>query len=156
MFAFTQEDVIIMTITLFDNSSDTREVNKHLTQIGTASVAPTSFVDVIAPSFIINANNLFFSANYLYCDTLNRYYYIKNITLDNAKTMIIKCAVDVLYSFREQIKNCECVAIRSSNLYDLYLKDEKIPTENRVTTQIKKLKGGENFETANTFVFLTY
>ena len=116
-----------MTITFYNNESDTIVVSKKITQISSISNAKIiNETDIVNPSIIVSRkfyDSLILKANYLYIDKLERYYYINNISF--AESMIeIDCTVDVLMSYKNQIRNLTCTVTRNENLKNGYLNDD--------------------------------
>lgn len=106
-----------MIIDIYKNTSDNRYAVKDLTPIAqNISVLPYDQINRDTPNFIIANNPLAHNANYLYCDTFNRYYYIQNITLDIGGRMILHCKCDVLTSAISQLQNCNCTVVRSESI----------------------------------------
>lgn len=128
-----------MNVTLFYNKSDGRVLNKDITpitprdaqseEIPVQILEDTSLVD---PTFIFSAPTNVMDANYLFADDFGRYYYITDKVFSKNK-IYVKCHVDVLMSFKSQIKETKAVISRSqeSTKYDLYLNDAYLPLENR-------------------------
>lgn len=67
------------------------------------------------------------NSNYIKIPEWNRYYYIDNINVDNAKTMYVTASVDVLKTYREQIINCNATAVRNENVGTTYTPDTSFP-----------------------------
>ena len=116
-----------MTITFYNNESDAIVVSKKITQISSISNAKIiNETDIVNPSIIVSRkfyDSLILKANYLYIDKLERYYYINNISF--AESMIvIDCTVDVLMSYKNQIRNLTCTVTRNENLKNGYLNDD--------------------------------
>ena len=143
-----------MTITLYQNESDERVIDKTLTQ----GLQYTT-VSILEPSSVTNPRLILASGtdvlttyNYLYIDTFDRYYYIEDITMENGY-IILTCRVDVLKSFSAEIKVCRCVTNRQENKYNLYLNDEKFSALQYQTQQI--LRFNSPFKKASEFVLVT-
>ena len=116
-----------MTITFYNNESDAILVSKKITQISSINNAKIiNETDIVNPSIIVSRkfyDSLILKANYLYIDKLERYYYINNISF--AESMIvIDCTVDVLMSYKKQIRNITCTVTRNENLKNGYLNDD--------------------------------
>lgn len=116
-----------MTITFYNNESDSILVDKKITSISSLSNAKIiNETDIVNPSIIVSRNfydSIILKANYLYIDNLKRYYFINNISF--AESMIvIDCTVDVLMSFKNEIRNLNCTVSRNENLKNGYLNDE--------------------------------
>lgn len=116
-----------MTITFYNNESDAIVVSKKITSISSINNAKIiNETDIVNPSIIVSRNfydSIILKANYLYIDKLDRYYYINNISF--AESMIvIDCTVDVLMSYKKQIRNLTCTVTRNENLKNGYLNDD--------------------------------
>ena len=116
-----------MTITFYNNESDSILVSKKITSISSINNAKIiNETDIVNPSIIVSRNfydSIILKANYLYIDKLERYYYINNISF--AESMIvIDCTVDVLMSYKNEIRNITCTVTRNENLKNGYLNDD--------------------------------
>ena len=116
-----------MTITFYNNESDAILVDKKITSISSISNAKIiNETDIVNPSIIVSRNfydSIILKANYLYIDKLERYYYINNISF--AESMIvIDCTVDVLMTYKSEIRNITCTVTRNENLKNGYLNDD--------------------------------
>lgn len=118
-----------MTITLYQNESDERVIDKTLTN----ALAYTT-VQILEPSSVTNprlklasGTDVLTTYNYVYIDTFARYYYIEDMTMENGY-VILTCRVDVLKSFKDSILNCRCVVARNENQFNFYLNDERFNT----------------------------
>lgn len=136
-----------MTAILYNNVSDSRKINKNLTELSTINITLYLDTNVATPVFKIKhfTNN----ANYMYVPDLHRYYYINNYTLSN-QCVYLHCAVDVLETYKTEILNSECLISRSENDYNDNIVDTLAPiTENTVYT-VKNF--GENVKTTEHFI----
>lgn len=116
-----------MTITFYNNESDAIVVSKKITQISSINNAKIiNETDIVNPSIIVSRkfyDSNILKVNYLYIDKLERYYYINNISF--AESMIeIDCTVDVLMSYKSEIRNITCTVTRNENLKNGYLNDD--------------------------------
>ena len=128
-----------MHVTLYYNKSDGRVLNKTITpitprdaqtdQIPVQVLEDTSLVD---PTFIFSAPTNVMDANYLFADDFGRYYFITDKIFSKNK-IYVKCHVDVLMSFKSQIKGTKAILERTQEdaKFDLYLNDAYLPLENR-------------------------
>lgn len=98
-----------MVLTLYNCGDPTIKVNKTIgggTIISNATPNPNGPIDVINPSFIVDAGDVPSTANYLVAGApLNRRYFITDITYNTAKTAVISCHVDVLSTYADRINN---------------------------------------------------
>lgn len=124
-----------MQLTYFNNKTDRRYLNKNLEQISLADHAnPVNIkilddTDIVHPTFILKDHDIYMTANYCYVDTLRRYYFIDDITLSQGYAYI-KCTEDVLYTYRNELKNQKVIVSRQQKDYNLYQVDNKFKVLN--------------------------
>lgn len=136
-----------MTAILYNNVSDSREINKNLTELSTINI--TLYLDTNVATPVFKVKNFINNANYMYVPDLHRYYYINNQTLSN-QCVYLHCSVDVLMSYKTDILNSECLISRSEIDYNDNIVDTLAPiTENTVYT-VKNF--GENIKTTEHFI----
>lgn len=124
---------------LYFNKSDKRYMNKDLQAItyeGSDHIdvefkEDTSIVD---PTFILRTQSKVLEGNYIYVPNLNRYYYINNYTLSHER-IYIECHVDVLMSFKKEIKNENVIVKRNEKLFNMYLDDNQYKVQNRTAVR---------------------
>lgn len=112
-----------MTLTIYNNTSDKRVLNKSIAKIDDITadiIAPT---DILKPSFVLDKNNAV--GNYLYCDDLHRYYYIDSITQTTAHRSVINCIIDARMSWADGIKALTGTVDRQENMNNGYIVDER-------------------------------
>lgn len=128
-----------MNATFYYNKSDKRYLNKDIeakySNIPIQILTPSS---IINPTLKVSSGLIGQNVNYVYIPDLRRYYYIDNYIMENG-FVIIECKVDVLMSFKEEIKTENVIAKRSSNRYNLYLPDEKFKMYNYSKIQTFKM-----------------
>jgi len=111
-----------MFINLYRNTSPPNYVNKTITEVvsleGTIR-EPTSIID---PVFIIERDTPM-GFNYAHIPVFNRYYYVTGISSEANNLVAIAMHVDVLMTFKDEIKNMEAIIKRQENNYNLYLDD---------------------------------
>ena len=136
-----------MTAILYNNTSDSREINKNLTELTTINI--TLYLDTNVTNPVFKLKNFINNANYMFVPDLHRYYYINNYTLSN-QCVYLHCSVDVLTTYKTEILNTECLISRSENDYNDNIVDTLAPiTENTVYT-VKNF--GENVKTTEHFI----
>lgn len=111
-----------MQATLYFNKSDKRSIGKILQSIATVDIEMKEDTSIMDPTFILLDPNKYLAANYIYVPDLGRYYFINNITLSHQRAFI-ECHVDVLESYKGDIKDHEVILERQENEYNLYLDD---------------------------------
>ena len=115
-----------MTLTIYENKSDKIRLDKDITQIATYDGYLREGCSVTDP--IIKVEGIFNifqkgNANYMFLPDYRRYYYITDIIQLRANIVEIHAKVDVLMSFRNEIRACSGIISKSSNNYNLYLDD---------------------------------
>lgn len=133
-----------MDIKFYQNVSDKRVINKTLNieynLTGCELTEPCSATD---PEVIIDMTEGLYQYNYCYIPYFSRYYYITEMTAIDGARMSIKCHVDPLMSFKDQILNCDVNSRCNENNYDMYLPDDR-PIESRYIRYSKKF--GRSFD----------
>ena len=136
-----------MTAILYNNVSDSRKINKNLTELSTINI--TLYLDTNVETPVFKVKNFINNANYMYVPDLHRYYYINNYTLSN-QCVYLHCSVDVLETYKTEILNSECLISRSETDYNDNIVDTIAPiTENTVYT-VKNF--GENVKSTEHFI----
>lgn len=132
-----------MLLQLYQNATPPPHMGRSLNPIAAITV-PESVIekmDLLNP--VITLKNDQFSqyaaANYCRLGApFNRYYFLGTATAGEDGLTRIPCHVDVLYTYRNQILNAECVAERSSSAYSDYLQDNFIKVEQGYTYNVSK------------------
>ena len=125
-----------MNINLYRNRSDNRVINKDITLISTYNnVHLKDDTDLANPVFIFDPSFNLSGVNYLFAPTLNRYYYIENVTLSQQR-QLVSCRVDVLMTYKTYLLAKSCILGRSTSKFNTYQVDTDIPqdNENNITT----------------------
>lgn len=140
-----------MNITLYNCKDDKRTVNKNLgATLGSCTIIPTETISMLNPTFLILKSDFNFNANYLYCDTFQRYYFIDNVRVLSAQRVIIECSVDVLFSHKDEILQCSSVAVRNENTPINNITDNNLPIILAQNTRVVKFsKSPFNVSTVN-------
>ena len=116
-----------MTITLYKIPDDKRQVDKTLnstTNLGDLTAHFKEDTDILNPVLEIAYNAIYTSANYVYISDWNRWYFITGMET-GAQRLYLRCHVDVLYTYKDQIRALSCVIARQEdeNNANLYLND---------------------------------
>lgn len=117
-----------MQLTYYNNKSDRRYVDKNIEKItlsqhaNPVNIKLVDSTDIVHPVFKLKDHDIYMTANYCYVDDLRRYYYIDKITLENGYGLIY-CTVDVLMTYKKELRQQNCVVARSEQEYDLYQND---------------------------------
>lgn len=136
-----------MTVKLYNNNSDKKVVNKDLTLVETKDCILYDATNILNP--VLKFKNMP-SGNYVYIPYLDRYYYITDITLSN-QACFVTCAIDVLYTYKNNIYNTVQYIERCENLRDTMLIDDRINMS--VDSKIYTTSFGESIIT-NHFTYI--
>lgn len=119
-----------MTLTLFNTISEYKAVNKTLTELVSLTGTLREQSSIIDPVIMISDIDSYVgSMNYAYIPEFNRYYFITNIENVRENLWRVSFHVDVLYTYREQIKSNNAIIERNENEYDLKLNDGLFKTQ---------------------------
>lgn len=150
-----------MNINLYKVYADPRALDKTtgatLLNEQPIAVKPTEKVNKLSPIFEIAYNSAYFNANYLYCDTFDRYYYIINPAVVTGNRMELSCSVDVRQSFAASIKNTKAVILRASSLNSPTIyPDSKLPVSpsEKIITSIELPEINNNLNTSGVFSYV--
>lgn len=140
-----------MQLTYYNNKSDSRYVDKDIEQITLADHAnPVTIkllesTDLAHPTFKMKDVDLYMTANYCYVDSLRRYYFINDISLENGYAYL-KCTCDVLMTYKEQLRAQPAIVSRQEGIYDLYQNDAQWTISQRTAVRTVNFKGGSGFD----------
>ena len=120
-----------MTITAYNNHSDSREINKVLTDEMTISnCILKDDTEIVNPTLIFaGGTKLPDTINYIYIPVFNRYYFVTNKTTENQR-ILINLHTDVLESRKATLLNNYAILDRSANHFNTYQVDGDIPMLN--------------------------
>ena len=143
-----------MEVILYKNSSENNVIGKTLTQIKSVEANLKNDVSVINPTLVLNYTANIFESNYCYIPKFNRYYFIDEIVPISGDRCIVKCRVDVLESFKEDIKSLTVILDKSQSIYksNKYLDDGSFVVENKDFNTIHNFPNGFNEE--GTFILI--
>lgn len=134
-----------MTLTIQRTNDAPNVINKSVENIVTFNnVKPYEPCDILEPKFVVEYNPDIYGANYCYCDTFARSYFITDISILTAHRMLITCSVDVLQTYATGILNCDVSVIRSESEGSTDIPDGSYPVNpSRVWYEGIILQGNE-------------
>lgn len=143
-----------MEIKLYKNLSENNVIGKTLTQIKSVEANLKNDVSVINPTFILYYTDNILQSNYCFIPKFNRYYFIDEIVPITGDRCIVKCRVDVLESFKDDIKSLTVILDKSQSIYksNKYLDDGSFVVENKDFNTIHNFPNGFNEE--GTFILI--
>lgn len=110
---------------LYNNKSDDKVEDKNLTQLGEYTIVFKGDENIINPVLKITDSEVSEDANYLYLSELGRFYYIRKKTYSR-QCILLECEVDVLMTYKAEIREMNAIISRNERLYNLYLNDNKM------------------------------
>lgn len=140
-----------MQIKLYNTSSEKNRLNKVLTGEVNVTGYLSEDTDVLSPAITVGYNTSLLSKNYCYIADFGRYYFITGFTVTNEE-LILFLHVDVLMSYKDDIKNSKARIVRSASNFDEYIIDDMIINESRTRTYQRKI--GAGFTKANKYLML--
>ena len=136
-----------MNLTLYYNSSERKVIGKSLQSVGSVTGILKGDASIMNPVFILESNNNYLSGvNYLYWQEGGRYYYIDDIQMLTGGRMAFYCSVDVLQTFKNEIKAQTAIVDKqeSRNETNLYLNDGSFVDTEQTFNEIKNFQYGFN------------
>lgn len=125
-----------MEVHFFVNESERNTIGKVLKNELTVSGTLKKECSILRPSILFSGINPAIY-NYAYIPEFGRYYYIGNPVSVRENLWEIPFSVDVLESWKSQIKQQDAIIERQENEYNLYLNDPewKVYTNKQVLTR---------------------
>lgn len=113
----------MITVKGFKYDSPNFFINKTLIDVATFTGTLREEASVLDPVFEIESANDLSQMNYVWINEFHRYYYVTNIVSVTSRLWRFTCHVDVLMTYKPQIKAHDAVIGRQEGLYNLYLND---------------------------------
>lgn len=104
-----------MIIKLYKTLDNNNVINKELTGGVEFDIKLKENTNIIEPIIILSSSNLLVDFNYAYIPNLNRYYFIKDISINSKNVYVIYLECDVLESFKDDILNSYAYITKSDN-----------------------------------------
>lgn len=132
-----------MTLKLYDCYDRDNDLDKTLLNETEKNITFLDKNDVINPIIILNEKT---NKNYCYIEELNRYYFIKNVTILNNNLFKYLLKLDVLQTYKNIIKNLSLHCIETDDITDCvqvdYIESDETYIEN---TNIEDVLDDESF-----------
>lgn len=134
-----------MNIIIQINSSEKNKVDKDLTTISTLTGTLREGTSIIDPDILVSASvDTLSNANYMTISAFGRSYFITDISSFREGLTRIRGHVDVLSSFKTQIRSNSAIISRQKTKYNLYLNDGSFKTYQNPMVITKSFSGGFN------------
>lgn len=121
-----------MRIVLYKNESEPIRVDKSLTQIAEVEGYLREETSLLRPSFAVElSSDLICNVNYAYVEEFNRFYFVGNPESIRTGLWLFPMKVDVISTYKADIRNNYAIIGRNENEYDLLLNDGLFQTQQR-------------------------
>lgn len=115
----------MFTCNLYISNSEKNKVDKNLTLLEEkVNCIYKDDTNVLHPTILLEFSEQTKNANYIYLSDKNRYYFITNKKMTNGGKIALELEVDVLTSFKTEIRNIEATVTRNENKKNGYLVDK--------------------------------
>lgn len=114
-----------MQAILYNNKSDSRYLNKNITQIHRVTIYFKDNTKQTNPIFKLSGDYSLENINYIYVEDLNKYYYVEDVEYSK-QYIYLYCHVDVLMTYRENLKKLNAIIKRNEYNFNLYQNDERM------------------------------
>ncbi len=115
-----------MTVVIYRNLSEGNVVDKKLEEVVQLNGILREGTSILNPTIIIESSSIgIISANYIYIVEWGRYYFVNEILSVRNNVWSFSCHVDVLMTYRANIRKQSAILARQEFLYNLYLDDDK-------------------------------
>lgn len=111
--------------------------------------------NILTPILILKTNSLLTIYNYCYIPDFGRYYYIINYESIRDNLFEISCKVDVLMSFKNQIRANKGLITRQQNRNNNYYVDRLVPLQSNPIITIADFPNKQFTNTGGTFILST-
>ena len=119
-----------MNIVLYNNISENNAVDKDITQLTSLTGTLREESSIIDPVITISdIDGYIANMNYAYIPEFGRYYFITNIESVNNNLWRVSFHVDVLYTYKDEIRANYAIIQRNEREYDLKLNDGLFQTQ---------------------------
>ena len=142
-----------MEAILYKNSSENNVIGKSLVQIKSIECNLKNDVSVVNPTFVLSYTDSILNSNYCFIPKFNRYYFIDEIIPITGDRSIIKCRVDVLESFKDDIKSLTAIINKQETIADKFIDDGSWIVENKDFLQSYNFSNG--FNDSGEFILIT-
>lgn len=114
----------MFNIVLQVNNSEKERLDKSITDIATISGTLREKTSLIDPVIVIEGDlSNYVNCNYMTIPAFNRSYFINNITSVSNNLFEISAHVDVLTTYKTQIRTNDAIIARQEKKWNLYLND---------------------------------
>lgn len=134
-----------MIINFFTNLSDPRALDKNIQSAGSVTGQLRAESDILNPSILCEGNiSDFTDCNYLEIPDFGRSYFVDSFESVRNGLFRVNAHVDVLSTYKTQIRANTAILARSEHVWDLYLDDGSFKVDNNPHLITKAFPSGFN------------
>lgn len=131
-----------MALTFYSCGDPPNKINKTLVSLdSTAYFKPIYANGSINPQYILDGG-MPAGTNYIYDSELNRYYFVVEVVHDIAKTVVVNCVLDPLYSFRSKLGGTFYFTRGADEVNEM--EDNNYPLSDYIKTETYNFNGWDN------------
>lgn len=108
----------MIKVELFNNLSDVNVLDKNLNNKNIVEGNFRASVEIQKP--VIGLIGEYYNFNYCYIPILKRYYFIDKITMERKGFTIIHCSIDVLMTYKDDIRNSYALLSKATEYNPYY------------------------------------
>ena len=117
-----------MNVEFYTCSDDPRKISKTMQSVKTTNCTVYNGCSVTSPVIMLRYDPSIITCNYFRIPEWNKWYSIADYSVDNAKTLYVTGMIDVLYTYKDQILECDATAIRNEGVGSpTYIPDSSLP-----------------------------
>ena len=141
-----------MQVQIYKTSSERHRLSKSLTNQINKTCHILDGTSITDPVIVIGYDASILQHSYAYIPDFSRYYFINNIEVLPGQELRLSLHVDVLMTYKDQIKACKARITRSQSNFDKYIPDSMII--NKAQSKIIQRKLGAGFISANKYYIM--
>ena len=140
-----------MDIILYNSTAEPNLLDKS-SKLGTGVTLSGNLREstaLLSPSLLVESST-FLYFNYCYIPDFNRYYFIQSIELHSKNLYRLNLNIDVLFTYKDKIKDLSGIVSRNENTYNDLIKDDRITFTNHTVMQYATVTNTEDCEVFET------
>ena len=127
-----------MTVTLYKCNDDNRKIEKTLNNSVSYDARLKDETSLINPTLLLEISVPISSYNYMYIPDFGRYYFITDISSYRNNIWTITGHVDVLNTYKNEIRNCRALESRNKNDNSPLIVDNNVVLQNDSDVIVQK------------------
>lgn len=113
-------------IVLYKNSIPLNHARRTFTDPLNITGTPRDEINLLRPEITVEYNAAIMAYNYAYIAEYNRYYSFSELPTVAGKTLKLSLKADTFWNWKNVIMKSQCIAERSSSIYELMLEDTAV------------------------------